>query len=544
MLNNKKMGKEIILKSILVIMFSVLTIAILKSGFVGTTLNASASDDSSSKPAQSCDREPTGVETEDYWLDFLTENMPDPNLNNLAAQMRVHRAKPVYANGKCPGVPNLAVVLIHGRGIPGSVVFDLRHCPDENPECNLEDPEESGTISMQVSLAKAGIESFAPDLLGYGLSSRLVLDDPHNDGSCSYKNVDGVCTFTDPPVTDPEKKGECCDNTRSAQVFPLNQQARYLGDVPGNTTVDGLGVNPLEGVKYKHLSSKYFSRPDVWARNIIQVIDDAIAKSEPRGGKVVLLGYSFGGPSVARTLYLLGDDADRKIRRVVFMSALFNRFVGIPGDVNLPTQEEDLSDTELSTSFPLTLFRLTGWPGVGARQNFCTGRVISNVTEEFWGQVKALDSLGAEWGGSDPDNPTGLLRGPTFTNYGFNPSVVATFTLPTLILQGAEDGTVPRANADNIFNSLTSISNKVLVQVECSGHQFPLEGCSLARCDDGDPNTTPYGQDSQIWAGPYSTVAAALIEWIKYGTFDGSECGQFNVNPSGVVSSEIPCQEP
>jgi pimeloyl-ACP methyl ester carboxylesterase len=280
----------------------------------------------------------------------------------------------------------------------------------------------------------------------------------------------------------------------------------------------------------------------------MQVIDDAIVKAKPRGNKVVLLGYSFGGPSTARTLYLLGDKAERKVRRVVFMASLFNLLPGpggVPIEFNLPTEEEDLPLSELSTSFPLALNALGGWSGVGpaARNTFCTGRVIPNTPQEFAQQILDLDPLGATWGGSVSGTPTGLLRSPTFTLYGWNSDVAATFTLPTLVMHGFDDVTSPRQNANNIYNALTSVTNKVLVQVECGSHQFIGEGCSLARCDDGDLSTMPYGQDSQVWDGPHRTVKAALIEWIKHGTFNGSECGQFIVNPSGVVSSETPCQE-
>jgi pimeloyl-ACP methyl ester carboxylesterase len=553
MLKNKKIGKNVILKSLLGIMLSILTIVNLKSGLMGTTLSASVSDSGkhpSSQSAQSCNREPTGVDISDYWLDFVTEGMPDPNLNGLPARIRVHRIKPVYANGKCQGVPNLAVVLIHGRSAPGSVSFDLRH-PGPSPE----NPQGGGELSVQEALARAGIDTFAPDLIGYGLSSRLALDDPFNaslpgynpDGTCPLKiDGDGNCSPRDDAFGSPE----CCDQTRPPGVFPLNQQARYLGDVPSNTSVDGLGVNPLRGVKRPHSSRKYFASPDVFARNILQVIDDAIAKAQPRGNKVILLGYSFGGPTTARALYLLGKEADHKVSRAIFMASVFNIFPGVSGEINLPTEEKNLSPAELSTSFPLSLSRVGGWSGVpggpgGQRDQICTGRVITNTPEEFAKQTLALDpDFGAKWGGSDPNNPTGLLRSPTFTRSGWNPEVAATFTVPTLILQGIDDTTVLPLNSNSIFNALTSVENKVLVQVDCASHQLQYEGCSLARCNDGDPSTTPYGQDSQFWAGPHRTVAAAIAEWVKYGTFDGSECGQFFINASGVVSSKTPCQVP
>ena len=37
------------------------------------------------------------------------------------------------------------------------------------------------------------------------------------------------------------------------------------------------------------------------------------------------------------------------------------------------------------------------------------------------------------------------------------------------------------------------------------------------------------------WAGPHATFKAALIEWIKSGTFNGAANGSFNVNQSGVA---------
>src|SRR5262249_42733080 len=75
-----------------------------------------------------CDKVPTGVSTSDYFLDFKVPDglMPDPQFNGQPAKLQVHRVQPVYANGKCPGGPTRAAVLIHGRTRPGPVAFDLR----------------------------------------------------------------------------------------------------------------------------------------------------------------------------------------------------------------------------------------------------------------------------------------------------------------------------------------------------------------------------------------------------------------------------------
>ncbi len=471
-----------------------------------------------------CDAVPTGIATEDYYLPFKVPKglMPDPAFDKRKAKLRVHRVRPVYAHGKCHGVPSLAAVLIHGRSVPGSPAFDLRLPTPQDPA--------GGAISVQEALARSGIDTFAPDLLGYGLSTHFDdgLDDPCNASLPGYEPAPAppdTCLFA-----------EGCDRTRNAGVFPLNQQTRYLGDglLP---VADGLGVNPLAGERCAHSSHTYFARTDVFARDIAQVIDDAIGRAKPKDRRVVLVGSSFGGPSVARTLYLLGDKVDRKVSRVVFLSSLFNRLPGVPVEVNLPTEEKDLPATERSTSFPLALGRLGTWAGVPAdREASCTGRVIPGSPEALADQMLELDPLGASWGGSDPDNPTGLLRSPTFTNYGWNREVAATFTLPTLILHGLDDTTSPPQNATNIFDALTSVEDKVLVEVECGSHQLHQEGCSGPRCDDGDPATLPYGGSSSAWAGPHSTISAALIEWVKTGTVAGASCGHLIVDASGVAN--------
>ncbi|MER7000953.1 hypothetical protein [Streptomyces sp. NPDC000410] len=80
------------------------------------------------------------------------------------------------------------------------------------------------------------------------------------------------------------------------------------------------------------------------------------------------------------------------------------------------------------------------------------------------------------------------------------------------------------------------MTNKLLVQVQCASHAQIFEGCSGPRCtpDSG----TPYGgRPGEPWAGPHATLKAALIEWIKNGTFNGAANGQFTVDASGVASS-------
>lgn len=447
-----------------------------------------------------CDSAPTGVAEVDHWLRFRVPVglMPDGRFDGRFARLQVHRVRPVYENGKCPGLPNRAAVLVHGRRVTGPAQFDLRYPAPGG-----------GELSLQRALARAGIDTFAPSLLGYGRSTRFEdgLDDPGNASLRPYA-ADGGCGYP-----------EGCDRTHNP-IFPLDQQGSLLL------------TNPLHGVRRPHSSATRFARTDVWVRDIRQVVDHAVARARPTDGKVTLIGYSLGGVQVGRALYadnpvLPGAAATiAKVNRVVFASSLFG----------FPT-EEATPPTGFAT-FPLTLGG-RGTPTVlpPDREAACTGRVVPGAFDRIWDQVMDQDPLGRSWGGTDPAHPTGLSRLPTFSTYGWNTAVAGRLTPPTLVIHGLDDKepAAPPANATAIYNALpASMTNKVLVQVQCATHEMMLEGCSGARCTPA--SGVPYGgRPGEPWAGPHATVKAALIEWIKNGTFDGAGSGRFVVDESGVA---------
>lgn len=469
------------------------------AGLVGWTQAVSAH-------GLACDVVPTGVAASDHWLHFRVPPglMPDAQFDGRPAKLEVHRVSPVYANGKCPSVPARALVLIHGRTVTGAVAFDLR-----------EPVTGEGELSLQEALARAGIDTFAPSLLGYGRSTRFDdgLNDPGNASLRPYL-VDGTCPYP-----------EGCD--RTTIPWTLDQQGTVLA------------VNPLGGERRAHSSGVRFGRTDVWVRDIRQVIDDAITRAQPTDGKVALLGYSLGGPRVGRTLYaanpnpLLPGSVDviAKVSRVVFVASLFGG----------PTEE-----TPPPTGFATFPLAVNGDPGLAsfamtsaARDEACTGHVIPGTPEQLWRQTLRHDTVGRDWGGTDPASPTGLNRSPTFSGYGWNATVAGQLTTPTLVIQGLEDTGVPGgpANAPAIYNALpSSMTNKVLVQVACASHGLLWEGCAGPRCEPA--SGTPYGgMPGEPWAGPHATLKAALIEWIENGTFDGAASGRFLLDESGVASA-------
>jgi hypothetical protein len=99
------------------------------------------------------------------------------------------------------GRPQPGRGFIHGRIVTDPVAFDLRYPAPGG-----------GTLSVQEALAWAGIDTFAPSLLGYGRSTTFQtgLDDPGNASLRPYAN-DGTCPYA-----------EGCDSTHNP-VFTVDQ---------------------------------------------------------------------------------------------------------------------------------------------------------------------------------------------------------------------------------------------------------------------------------------------------------------------------------
>jgi pimeloyl-ACP methyl ester carboxylesterase len=295
--------------------------------------------------------------------------------------------------------------------------------------------------------------------------------------------------------------------------------------------------NPLNGQRQKHSSNVRFAGTDVWVRDIGQVVDDAIAQAQPTDGKVTLIGYSLGSMRVGRAL----DTAKyagivAQVNRAVFLSPFF--FVA--PNVQAPTEE--VAPPTGFVTFPLNLLERSQLIAADtlppARAAVCPGYEVAGRKDHQWAQLMT-DDLGRDWGGSDSKNPAGLLRTPTFSSYGWNAAVAGQLIPPTLVIGGLDDTGTPTgfANAPATYNALrASMSNKVLIQLDCATHGMIFEGCSnAARCR--PTSGTPYGGvPGKPWAGAHSTIQAALIEWITNTTFNGKPTGKFIVDASGIAN--------
>jgi hypothetical protein len=254
------------------------------------------------------------------------------------------------------------------------------------------------------------------------------MDDPAN------ASLPGCLADGSPPAG-----ASACDRTNNAQIFPLDMQGRppIVTEAGGNAQPQAsLAVNPLAGARYAHTSGVRFGNTDLWVRDVQRTIDDALARAQPDGNQVVLIGYSFGAQRIGRALDRFQCERfDRcdiygKVSKAIFLAPLFYA----PGGAPQPRDE-----TPPFVTFPLTATDAAAtaraWAIAPAtRDAACTGRVLPGAVDELWAQTAALDGVGAGWGGSVPGQPTGLSRSPTFSTYGFNPAAAATLTLPTLVM--------------------------------------------------------------------------------------------------------------
>src|SRR5437773_372453 len=117
--------------------------------------------------------------------DFVVQTTSTlPMYPGQPADLDVHAVVPIYAevrSDECETTPRRAAILVHGAMTEGTTSFDLRF----------------GGYSVMNALARAGIEAFAVNLLGYGFSTRFGLNDPCN------ASIANQTTFLTPNPLDP-----------------------------------------------------------------------------------------------------------------------------------------------------------------------------------------------------------------------------------------------------------------------------------------------------------------------------------------------------
>jgi pimeloyl-ACP methyl ester carboxylesterase len=107
----------------------------------------------------------SAVVRSDFFVDIVSTL---PHYSGLPAQLDVHEVSPA---DRAPGSAVQAAILVSGKTIDAVTGFDLQY----------------QDYSLQESMARAGIDTFAVNFLGWGLSTRFGLDDPKNASSSDQK---------------------------------------------------------------------------------------------------------------------------------------------------------------------------------------------------------------------------------------------------------------------------------------------------------------------------------------------------------------------
>jgi pimeloyl-ACP methyl ester carboxylesterase len=354
---------------------------------------------------------PISVATTDYLLNVVSTL---PNYFGLPAKIDIHRVRPVYTNDACSHQlgPRHAAILLHGRTLDASG-FDVQY----------------QDYSLMRAMALAGIDSFAFNQLGYGLSSRFGMDNP-----CNVSNSRDV----------------------SLPGHPGNQQNTFL--VP----------NPL-AAECEHADNSVF----MTSQSAVDQLDQVIQYVQRTTGdaKVSLFSWSQGGEVVGG--YLAQSDKKHNVANAVFLSSVF----GSPSQQPPPPYP----------TWPTGLGDYSRLVGVFSINPACPGQRDPNILAPLWTSIRARDPIGASWGTTDPATG-GVFRWPTAIRWGWGPAEAAEVTVPAMIVSPLEDKVVPPSVQTSIYQALGS-ERKVIVRVDCASHAIAWEGSTNAFGWSG-PHTT------------------------------------------------------
>jgi Lysophospholipase len=421
-----------------------------------------------------------GVKRSDYTIEFTTSDMPDESLNGRHAVLDVHRVRPVFPTG-CPNLaPLRALVLVHGRTVPATAVFDLEY----------------QDYSLMERLARRGIDTFAANHLGFGLS-KIVDDDPLEQ-SCNASLP--KCTVL-PGATCSPVSGQC-----DCEGLPLGQNK--LGQ---QLSTDYLNPNPLGGGQCAHTTNTRFARVTNQVSELDLVIDDARAKSGFE--KVHLLGYSNGGVPVGK---YLGDSAPHrdKIASVIFLDSS-----GFGGIAALEEQPPDKLP-----SWPFGLIRRKDVEANFNVTKSCPGQQAPGIVDAVWTTIRARDPIASGWG----PLPDGLSRYPIVSRFLWSSGVASNIDLPALVIHGSNDDVVLPDRGFEIWSSsplqepkttcssdaqcapgyacrsfpdkTCRLNNRVFEKIPCASHLLVWETCTGQDCID-----------------PHKTVQKRVGDWILTG---------------------------
>ena len=365
---------------------------------------------------------PIGVKRKDYFLHVVSTL---PRSFGERAKLDIHRVSPVYEHGWCnhpDGGAAHAAVLVHGAATEAVTTFDLQY-PETPGGPHPETDEERGRngnrheYSLMESLARAGVEAFAVNQLGYGFSTRFQLDDP-------------------------------CNTSQSDQLRLL---------VP----------NPLAAGVCDHPPDPFrFTNTDAARDQLAAVVNHVLEEVDVK--KVSFFAWSRGGNGV-------GAYTSRDPSKVESLVILASEFEAAGNPQQLPLLVADRAQSFLNWDQQLAK------DPAGNPRNLalCPGEREPAILDAIWTSGRMRDPLGASWGSTD-ELTGGVRRAPTATLSGWDAAAAGKVHVPTLILTGKFDNQNPTPKQQKIYDNLQS-SSKVLIKIDCATHFALFEGSTLSK---------------------------------------------------------------
>jgi pimeloyl-ACP methyl ester carboxylesterase len=302
-------------------------------------------------------------------------------------------------------------------------------------------------------LATAGFDVFAMDLTGYGLSPRPMMDDPCNNATSDQQSY-----------LIPKPLAQTCSPSYPFQLSSLQSDWDEIDRV----------VDYLRQV-----------------RNVDKV--SLVAWS--RGGNRVG-GYTARHPEKVEKLFLYAPGRYFRLNPSDPPVAL-----PLPGVPSTVVGSADLY------KFTWDINGGTAGPFTGMCDNQYTPAIRPVITST---QLD-FDPLGSTWG------TDGVRRSPLFPSgnmlSGWNAKVAGQVTVPTLIIRGDLDTSVPAGDIQDLLGDLVAVPQKVFVHVACASHYL-------------------------LWENQHMSLLNASVEWLLQGTFAGQFNGSFAVDTAGQVSKD------
>jgi pimeloyl-ACP methyl ester carboxylesterase len=187
--------------------------------------------------------------------------------------------------------------------------------------------------------------------------------------------------------------------------------------------------------------------------------------------RVSMVAWSLGGPRAGGYAAQHPD----KVQKLVLLAPAYNMSPRAESAAMNAQSSEDLA---------------TSWDA----QIGCPDQIDPAVRDSVWLEMMKSDPLGATWG-------SGVRRAPvdTYNASDWNAAVAAKLQIPTLLIAGEHDKTVPPARVRELYGDLPRHQN-VFVDLACSSH-------------------------NALWEKNHLLLFRASLEWLTRGSVNGKQEG-------------------